>query len=130
MELSGSLHHTVLGSEDRKHFLEIKILTRERQPQQSQTPRQTRTNTTGNHRRAQTHSTGRRKRKQNSKSARILQQTPTKSSHNVHAAFTHRLVGETKGWSFESVCLCMKGRLAVVQILQTLFIPGNKMHLW
>lgn len=85
VELRSGLHHAVLGSQDWKHFLEIKILTRERQPQ---TPRQPRTNTTGNHKRAQTHSTGRRKREQNSKSALNLQQTSTKPSHNAHAAFT------------------------------------------
>lgn len=84
MELRGGLHHAVLGSQDWKHFLEIKILTRERQPQ---TPQQPRTNTTSIHKRAQTHSTGRRKREQKSKSARNLQQTSTKPSHSAHAAF-------------------------------------------
>lgn len=110
MELCGGLHHAVLGSQDWKHFLEIKILTRERQPQ---TPQQPRTNTTSSHKRAQTHSTGRRKREQNSKSALNLQQTSTKPSHNAHAAFTltDQWGGKTRaetGTLNGFVCMCVK----------------------
>lgn len=114
MELCGGLHHAVLGSQDWKHLLEIKKLTRERQPQ---TPQQPRTNTTSIHKRAQTHSTRCRKREQNSKSARNLQQTSTKPSHNTHAAFTltdhleKRQKAETEllnGFVCMRVCVCLR----------------------